>query len=317
MIGRLVRLTQVIVVGARNRRTHLDPSIIDLSWITDASGTQTPYPGFIDQRATDRLLCELRVRPSDVFVASYPKSGTTWLQQICHLLQRDGVQGERAVVDTVPWVEAHELPEKPSLEQLEAERERRWMQIHAPWSLAPKGAGARYLYIARNPRDVAVSFFYHQRAKQHDPAYRGDFAHFVAHFIRGEVPFGSWFDHVLGWWAQSLVGDDVLFLRYEDMLRDLGGELDRIVNFLGLGLELGADVRQIIVEKSTFGHMKRHGIGEPKGEFRSRGDEAAHLRKGEVGDWANHFTSDQVAALDEVYAARLAGTGLEFEFERA
>ena len=196
-----------------------------LSWILDDEGRRHAYPDFITQAEVDALRGQLRVRPSDVFVSSYPKSGTTWLQQICHLLAHEGVQGEQAIVDSVPWVEAHAMAEKPSLAALEARTARRWMQIHAPWSLAPKGAGARYLYVARNPRDVAVSFFYHQRAKQRDPDYSGDFSHFVDAFVRGQVPFGSWFEHVRAWWERSQTHTDVLFLRYEDMLADLSREL--------------------------------------------------------------------------------------------
>jgi hypothetical protein len=286
---------------------------IALTWVEDDAGRRTPYPPFVDQAAVDALLAGLELRPTDVFVASYPKSGTTWLQQICHLLARGGVQGEEAVVDTVPWIEAHTLAEKPDLAALEAWPGRRWMQIHAPWSLAPKGAGARYIYVARNPRDVAVSFFHHQRAKQHDPAYTGDFAHFVAEFLAGRVPFGSWFDHVLGWWQRSRARDDVLFVRYEDMVRDLGRELDRIAAFVEV--ELGAELRAAIVEQSSFAHMKRLGIGEPKGAFRSRAGESAHLRKGKVGDWVNYFDAAQLADLDAHYRERLADTGLEFDFE--
>ena len=292
---------------------HMTEPHIRLSWIRDAAGERHPYPDFIGQAEIDALLARLRVREGDVFVSTYPKSGTTWLQQICHLLANAGVQGERAIVDSVPWVEAHALPEKPSLAELEALEAPRYMQIHAPWSLAPKGRPgvARYLYAARNPKDVAVSFFHHQRAKQRDPEYSGDFAHFVEAFIAGQVPCGSWFRHVREWWTLSQTREDVLFLRYEDMIADLHGELGRIVAFLGM--EIDAELHARIVEQSSFAHMKRHGLGEPKGEFRSRGGESAHLRKGKVGDWINYFSEEQAAAMDAACARELGDTQLRFE----
>ena len=45
------------------------------------------------------------MRPDDVFIVSFPKSGTTWMQQIVKLL-RNGGQPDNIKLDrSIPWLE--------------------------------------------------------------------------------------------------------------------------------------------------------------------------------------------------------------------
>ena len=39
------------------------------------------------------------------------------------------------------------------------------------------------------------------------------------------------------------------------------------------------------------------------------------LRKGEVGDWRNYFSEEQIDRLDAMYAEKMAGSGLVFEYD--
>ena len=63
----------------------------------------------------------------------------------------------------------------------------------------PVQSPAKYIYVARNPKDTVVSLYYHTKGFK-DYEYNGDWNYFFDRFIDGTCESGSWFDHVLGWW---------------------------------------------------------------------------------------------------------------------
>lgn len=63
----------------------------------------------------------------------------------------------------------------------------------------PASSPAKYIYIARNPKDVVVSMYHHTVAWT-DFQFNGNFDQFFDLFMSGSVQWGSWFDHVLDWW---------------------------------------------------------------------------------------------------------------------
>ena len=77
---------------------------------------------------------------------------------------------------------------------------------HTPYAMVPGGepasSPAKYIYVARNPKDTAVSLFHHVRAFSFYE-YEGGWDNFFERFMKGEVDFGSWFNHVLEWWKHK------------------------------------------------------------------------------------------------------------------
>jgi sulfotransferase len=105
-----------------------------------------------------------RASAGDVFVASYPKCGTTWTQYIVYLLQNDGraLAPRQRLDDVFPHLE--EVGEAT----VRALPEPRLIKTHLPFSRTPWSPQAKYICIARNPFDCAVSFYHHTRGfKQH------------------------------------------------------------------------------------------------------------------------------------------------------
>jgi len=278
--------------------------------VEDGRGGRIPFPPFLTQREIDLVRDKFVVRPDDVFVVTYPRSGTTWTEQIVHLLDRAGEQGDELLGDAVPWLET--LPNRPQGYDgfLEGRIGRRLFTSHLPRSLMP-GAGeenGRYLYVARNPKDVAVSCFHHDRSKND---YRGTWDEWFERFARGEVLFGSFFDHVLPWWEESGRTSNVLFLRYEDMKRDLSEIVARIAEFIGVTADPA--LIETVVEKSTLASM----AANPKTDFHwvpQKEGVPKHLRKGVVGDWRGTFSAEQSRRLDALVLEKLSGTGLRFDF---
>ena len=194
----------------------------------------------------------------------------------------------------------------------------------------PAHSIGKYIYIARNPKDVAVSLYYH--AKRFDTfEFTGDWDCFFELFIKGEVECGLWFDHVLSWWKhkglvknmQAIIiflfsdAKNILFLKYEDLKNDLSGSVKTIAQFMDYSLD-DATIDKI-AKLSTFESMKDDPLATPD----SLAEEVIgvvpnstpFIRKGVIGDWKNHFSDEQSARLDAEYTKRMSGTGLVFNYE--
>lgn len=175
----------------------------------------------------------------------------------------------------------------------------------------PHASPAKYIYVARNPKDAAVSLYFHTR-RSLIYQYTGPWDHFFQLFVNGKVESGLWFDHVLEWWKHK---DDsnVLFLKYEDMQKDLLAAVRAIAEFMGH--KLTEETLDEIAKQSTFESMKANAA--TNFSWRSSGyrvGETQFMRKGEVGDWRKHFTAEQTAVFDALYAERMKGSGLDFDF---
>ena len=258
------------------------------------------------------------LRADDVFVVGYVKSGTTWLQLIVKLILSNGKEDGKTVLDTIPWLAAlgdHAQNGPQPYADTDAMASPRAFKSHEPYDMTPGGppsrSPAKYIYIARNPKDTIVSAYHHTRWDK-GIGYTGTANDLIQGFADGNMHFGSWFDHVLGWWKHR---DDqnVLFIKYEDMKKDLLRTVNAIADFTGCSLK--REVIDSIVEKTTFDKMKDSTSSWMPVHFRHNNpNEAPFMRKGVVGDWKNHFTAEQWAEFDTQYTEKMRDTGLEFDF---
>ena len=247
--------------------------------------------------------------------------GTTWTQRIVSLIRNQGKDDGTFIMETIPWIES-DFPAKIPIEDLDKMPSPRFFKSHNPYNMMagglPHTTPAKYIYIARNPKDVAVSFYYHMRMFI-NLEYSGTWDEFYQLYKTGNVLCGSWFDHVLEWWKHR-DAENILFLKYEDMKKDHRGAVKKIAEFMGYNFE--EEVIDTIVEKTTFQSMKGNpatdaNIIEPKlPEPIFKPGEQQFLRKGIVGDWKNHFTPEQNAEFDVIYAEKIKDSGLDFEIDQ-
>ena len=212
-------------------------------------------------------------------------------------------------MESVPWPDTTFLPMKVINEMPSP----RIFKSHSPYHMMaggiPHTSPAKYIYIARNPKDTAVSFYYHVSGSL-PYQYSQPWEHFLRLYMSGTVEFGLWFDHVLEWWKHRYA-ENILFLKYEDMKMDHHGAVKKIAEFMGYDLK--EEVIDVIVEKSTFQNMKENpALNEGIKKLR-KPDAPGFFRKGVVGDWRSHFTSEQNTEFDAVYAERMKGSGLDFD----
>ena len=133
-------------------------------------------------------------------------------------------------------------------------------------------------------------------------------------FIEGLLRYGDYFDHVLGWWAHK-DDDNVLFLKYEEMKKDLPAAVARMAKFMGQDISASQELVDEIAHRTTFSNMKKDSSANCEWmDKERRSEESRFLRKGEVGDWKNYFTPEQEARLNSVYEKRMKGTGLDFDY---
>jgi hypothetical protein len=250
---------------------------------------------------------EFVARPDDVFIVTYPRSGTTWMQMILYQLTTDGSMDFPHIYEYCPWFESSSR----SGLGFEARPSPRLFKSHLPYKKIPKGP-CKYIYVARDGKDVAVSYYH---LYQSHNGYQGTFAKFFDLYLRGKVEFGSWFEHVQGWWRHRN-DPTVLFLRYEDLLDDLEGTVRKITAFCEFNI--APDRMPTILERCRFAFMKQHEsqFDPVTGASWEQGAQGkAFLRNGRTGDWKGQLSPEQVTRFDRAFERLLGQAGIDFSPE--
>lgn len=260
-----------------------------------------------------------QAKDGDLLIVTYPKSGTTWMSEIVDLMLHNGdvTKTQRgAIYDRVPFLE-FAVPDMPSgTETLDARASPRVIKSHLPVHLLPSSfweKKCKIIYVARNPKDVLVSYyhFYRMAIVHPDP---GTFEEYLQMFIEGKVAFGPWSDHVKGWW-KIRQEKNVLYLFYEDMLEEPKRELRKVMKFIGK--DLPEDVLEKIHQRTNFQAMKENQMANYSTIPSSVMDHnvSPFMRKGICGDWKNELTVAQNEILDGYYNREMSDTDLTFRFD--
>lgn len=278
--------------------------------------------GTLYNKAVIEVLDDLKTLPvqkGDVFINTYPKAGTTWMSEIVWQVFFDGKTDERKMHLRIPYLEYakddYNCSTKEELDKFYVESPfPRVFKLHLPYHRMPLGdrkIKPKFIYVIRTPKDVAVSYYFHYKGLG-TYKFNRSWDEFFEMFFEGKVVDGSWFDHVIGWWGHR---DDpnILFLKYEDMKKNLFGAVEKVAKFLGK--ELSTEVIERIANQTTFRSMSEKNVTYIPASATTQGTNMKFLRKGEVGDWRNYFTDEQNRRFDDLYEKKMAGTGLKLQFD--
>lgn len=235
-------------------------------------------------------------RESDIYVASFPKTGTTWLQEIIYCIMNGIDKSSKSIEDRFPYLEFL----YPGLSSIENQVDQRFIKTHLPYSLLPQDIlekKPKIFCIMRNPKDVLVSYYHFVRMTTMSD-YKGSFESFFNDFLSDSVPYGPIWKHYNEMWLHRN-DPNILILSYEDFHKDIQGNIRKIAQFLEKDLtnEEIAD----IADHCSFKNMSKN----PSVNYQHWDDlgirnknEAKFMRKGEIGDWKNYLSSERIHIMD-------------------
>lgn len=258
-------------------------------------------------------------RSGDVFIATWAKSGTTWLQQIIAQL----IFGSGTTVslnDVSPWLENRFLPRLYTLAVLENQRHKRFVKTHLPANALPYRSDARYIYVARDGRDAVWSWHNHHmnlrpqiyqmmRAAPNNgappltPPTHDQRQFFLEWLDRDGYPLWPFWGHVKSWWDVRHL-PNVLLLHYCDLKGDLVGAIRKIASFIEIDVNT-ADIARV-AECCTFSYMKSLANDLlPDFSRAMTGGAKSFIHRGGGGAWKDVLTSTDICRYDSAMLSAL------------
>lgn len=270
-----------------------------------------------------RVWNSFELRAGDIIVCTPPKTGTTWTQRIVGMLLAQSAQPQQ-IMDEQPWLDARFIPQQEVAAAMTAKEGRRGFKTHSPLTALPLHDDVLYINVARDPRDVAMSFHNHStnyaedllagfdRNGLDDPLIATPFPRapedpraFFRRWLRDPqyAPFDDFtiaeFAEIENSFWEARERPNVLLVHYNDLKADREGEMRRIAQFCGI--ETPEPLFAEMVAAAGFGSMKRDGaqmLGLAAQAFKGGAD--TFLHKGTNERWRGILTEQD---LDDYRAA--------------
>jgi len=249
------------------------------------------------------------VYPDDVFLVSYPRSGNTWTRFLLgNLLYPDAPVTFSNIESRIPEIYFNRdrvlraLPRPRMLKSHES------FQPHYP----------HVIYVVRDPRDVAISFYHHNVKARNIPDDH-PMTSFVPRFVAGEFDqkFGSWRDNVLSWVSLRGENPNFMMLRYEEMKRDTAGALLQVVSFLEhcsfRKIDSSPEALQRATELSSPERMRALEKKEAASWVltKSTRSDKPFVRTANAGGWKSQLARESVQAIESAWGDLMQNLGYE------
>jgi len=253
---------------------------------------------------TDKAERNFAVYPDDTFVVSYPRSGNTWTRFLVANLVHPNEDVSFANIERL-------IPDTSSQSNRALKRTPRPRIIKTHQYFDHRYC--RMIYIVRDPRDVALSYYDFQRKYRQIP---DDYPlpSYVNDFVTGRLisaDWGTWAENVASWLSTRGHSPDFLLLRYEDMVADTARELHRIADHLGINAS--AQRIQDVIERSSADRMRemeKKQENEWVATKRHRKD-IPFVRVARSGGWHTQLPQPCVAKIESAWGELMMKLGYE------
>ncbi len=251
-----------------------------------------------------KLKKEYGERDSDIYVSTFSRSGTTWMQIILYQLTTRGDMDFEHLFDVSPWI-LYSAIRNTIPKQVP---EPRILKTHEAIDFFPPATKGKFVYVVRDGKDVLVSLFHHKRNSR---GYDGSFDEHVKEFVDSSVRY-NWFDHTKQW-LENNNQLPILIVRYEELILNFESSLQKIAAFCGITLT--DEIVQRTIERASFAFMRQHQdkLGPHTSHFSGAAGTAAYVvrrpdqfvRSGQIGEGLQTLTQAQLQLyqqrFDEVF----------------
>ncbi|KAF8763513.1 Netrin receptor DCC like protein [Argiope bruennichi] len=281
-----------------------------------------------------REAMEYKPKPGDIFINTYPRCGSTWMQNVAMCIFRKG----KELDNPSDYLQCSPFIDMLGQEAIDKMPRPGAFKTHLPYSHLPYSPDAKYIFVTRNPKDCCVSLYHHARNKPAFAYEDGEFDDFFELFMTGELEYNDYFDHLLGWYPHRN-DPNVFYTTYENMKKDIREVIVKLSKFLGQeyrdAIEKDNNVFNDIIHFSGLEYMKKllsdvwntekqeehagwmfaglqymndfkKSLSPPKNLPRQK--QVLHVRKGMIGDWKNYFSDEQNKRLNNKFIDKLKDT---------
>ncbi|XP_054825786.1 cytosolic sulfotransferase 5-like [Prosopis cineraria] len=299
------------------------------------------YQGFWHMKSLIQgiLNCQnhFQAHDSDILIVTPLKCGTTWLKALVFsILNRKNAYNmnpnldpTRTSIEPHPLLSANPHVLVPNLEfdlyfnttnpDLSSFQSPRLLSSHLPYVSLPesvKQSRCKIVYLCRNPKDVFVSLWHFMNRLRPEVEELNTMEYLFEKFCRGVTFFGPFWDHVLGYYKESLERPErIMFLKYKELKSEPVRVLKDLGKFIGYTFsekeENNGDVVGDILRLCSFESLRNLEVNK-SGKLDSGVENKAYFRRGEVGDWKNFFTIDMIKQIEAITEDKFGKHGLKF-----
>ncbi|KAL1202358.1 Cytosolic sulfotransferase 1 [Cardamine amara subsp. amara] len=265
---------------------------------------------------------------TDIILASFPKSGTTWLKALSvailerykqptddhpiHPLLSDNPHG------IVPFfeIDMYLKTSTPDLTKFSTSSPRLF-STHMPLHTVKEGlkdSPCKVVYLCRNVKDALISRWYFRCKYQKSEVARSNLESMFESFCSGVSFYGLFWDHALSYWRGSLENPKhVLFLKYEELKTEPCVQVKKLAEFLGCPFTKEEEESGLVIKILELCSIRNlSGLDVNKtGKTWMNVDYNSYFRKGEVGDWKNLLTPEMENKIDMIIE-KLKGSDFKF-----
>lgn len=249
---------------------------------------------------------DIEFRDDDIVIATYAKSGTSWMQQIVSQLIFQGQEG-LPVAEMSPWVDLRVPPKEIKLPAIAGQTHRRFLKTHLPVDALVFSEKAKYIYVGRDARDVMWSLHNHHAnangmwydALNNTPGRVGPEigapaespAEYFTNWLDNDgLPFWPYWENVRSWWELRNLSN-VKLVHFANLKRDLPGQIHDIAAFLDI--DVAPDTMEAIIQHCSFDYMKENASeAVPLGGAFWDGGAKTFIHKGTNGRWRDDLDTD-------------------------